>query len=72
MVGSFGSVRLYGRFFFSDILKATSACISKFEAKCKVHSMYSAMASEIKQLLKGCETSKLYKNSPILFTNDLS
>lgn len=39
-----------------DILKATSACISKFEAKCKVHSMYSAMASEIKQLLKGCET----------------
>lgn len=34
--------------------------------------MYSAMASEIKQLLKGCETSKLFKNSPILFTNDLS
>lgn len=39
-----------------DILKATSACISKFESKCKEHSMYSAMASEIKQLIKGCET----------------
>lgn len=39
-----------------DILRATSVCISKFESKCKEHSMYTTMASEIKQLLKGCET----------------
>lgn len=58
--------------FYSDILKATSACISKFESKCKEHSMYSAMASEIKQLIKGCETSMLFKILKILFINDLN
>lgn len=34
-----------------DILKATSACISKFDPNVR-----NAMASEIKQLIKGCET----------------
>lgn len=34
--------------------------------------MYSAMASEIKQLIKGCETSMLFKILKILFINDLN
>lgn len=67
---SFGSYNTL--LFYSDILKATSACISKFESKCKEHSMYSAMASEIKQLIKGCETSMLFKLFKILFIKDLN